>query len=192
MHHRVREVEDKRLLGIALVLKEVNRLIGIEADKTAHILGGTSGLIIFMELDRTIVIGTQRTEVIIKALRIGHTRDDGTPIGYIPFTDAGCLITNLANELSPSDLISRHPPTTTTNWLTTCKQCRARWSTNGLGIERGKTRTFLGQPIEPRRLVLFVPVTCQIDIALIIGEDNHNIGFYRLISCLGNCSDKRK
>ena len=121
----MREVEDEGLLGIALVFKKVDRLISIETGKTSHILGGASGLIILVELDRTVVIGTQCTEVIIKTLGIGHAFDDRLAIRDIPLGDTGSLLTNLPDKFSKGDFSGRHAPALAAERITPGQEGRA-------------------------------------------------------------------
>ena len=175
MHHRVSHIEDKGLFLVALVIQKIDGFISVEPGEAAHIAGVTRPIVIFVKGNSTSIVGSEGAKVIIKTLGIGHAFNNRFAVGDIPFTNTGSLITSFANQFRPRDFRSRHSPTTTANGLTPGEERRTRWTANGLGVERGKARTFIGQLIQARRPVFRVAVTAQIRIALIVGKNDEDV-----------------
>ena len=192
VHHRMREVEHERLVGITLVFEVIDRLVRVELDQSAHVASGSCGLVVFMQVHHAGVIRTEGAVKIIEPLRVRHAWDDRFPIGNIPLADAGGLVVRLADQLRPGDLLRRHAPTATADRLPSGQQRRARRPANRLRIKRGEPRAFLGQLIQPRRLVFCVPVTSEVRIALVIGENDQDIGFCgSRVSCRSKSSQRQ-
>ena len=132
VHHRMRQVQHERLLGVALVPQIFNRLVRVELREPAHVLGAAGGLVVFMKPNRAVIVRPERTEIIIEPLSIRHAGEDRLAVGHVPLADAGRLVARLANQLRPGDLTRRHPPAATADRLPPREQRRARRPADGL------------------------------------------------------------
>ena len=176
VHHRVREVQHKRPARITLILQIVNGPVRVQANQPAHVTRAAGRCIVLMERDTPPVVGTERSEVRVKALGQGHALDNGLAIGHIPLSNAGRLVAHPGHQLGKCDLVSRHAPPPAAYGITAGQQCRTRRAAHMLGIEVGKARALLRQPIHSRRLVRLRAVASQVAIPLIVGKDDQDVG----------------
>ena len=178
VHHGMGQVEREGLLGIALFLEELDRLVGVQGGQSPHVPARPGGLVVLVELDTAPVIRAEGSEVIIKSLGIGHPLDDGLAVGNVPLADAGSLVAGFLHEFSKGDLAGGHPPPFASAWVATREQGRTGRPAHGLRVEGSEEGTFLGQLIEPRSLVGLAPVAGQIPVALVIGKDDDDVGLF--------------
>ena len=175
MQHGVGEVENEGFVGRTLVLQPVHRLLGIHVGQRAHVTGVADMLVVFVKRHHPAVIRAQRTEVIVKALGVGHARDDRSAIGNIPLANADGLVAGVAHLFGEGDFRRRHAPPFAQIRVTPGQQGRTGRPAHGLRIKTGEPRSFLGQPIHARRLVLGIAKTSQVRVTLIVGEDDEDV-----------------
>ena len=170
------QVKNERLLGVALLLEELDRLVGIQSSQPAHVPAGAGGLVVLVEPDPSPVVRPEGPEVIIESLGIGHPVDDGLAVGYVPLADAGGLVAGLLHEFPKGDLARGHPPPFAPAGVAPREQGRTGGPAHGLGIEGSEERALLGQLVEPGSLVGLAPVAGEVPVALVIGEDDDDVG----------------
>ena len=117
MHHCVGDVEHERFLWIAFFFEEIDRLVGVERGQASHVFGAAGLVVVLVEVHRAAIIGTERAEVVVEALCVGHAIDDGLAVRDVPLANAGGLVDDIADEFGKSDLASRHAPAFATDRL---------------------------------------------------------------------------
>ena len=95
-----------------------------------------------------------------------------------PLANARGLVAPLAHQLPKSDLTGGHSPSLATTRIATCQQGGSRGSANRLGVEGSEKGALLGQLVEPWGLVGLAPVAGQISVALVIGENDDDVGLF--------------
>ena len=177
MHHGMGEVEHEGLVLVALVFQVVHRFVGVHADEAAHVAGGTGRFVVLVKAAPASVVRTQRAEIVVKPLCVGHALDDRFPVGDIPLADARGLVTGRADQFGPGGFLPGHAPALAELRVTPGEQGGTRRAAHGLGVEGSVACAFLRQLIQARGLVLDIPVAGKVGITLIVGEDDHDIRF---------------
>ncbi len=179
VHHRVRQVEYERLARIAAFFQPVDGLVRVHADQAGHVCSLPRRLIVLVERDPAIIVGAKRTEVVIEPLRQRHAFNNRLAVGDVPLPDANRLVAYRPDQLGKCNLGSGHRPPFAAGRVAAGQQRRSRRSTDRLRVETGEERPLFSESVQPGCLVLRVSVAGQIGIALVIGEDDQDIGFQR-------------
>ena len=177
VHHGVGQIEDEGLFRIPFLGEIIDRLVGIKARQGGHVAGLAGRLIIFVESNPAAIVGAEGAEIVIEPLGEGHAVDDGLAVRDIPFADAGGLVSGLPDQFGPGEFRGGHAPAFAADWVAAGKESRAGRTADGLGIEVGELGALRRELIEARGLVRFGAETGEVGIALIIGEDDQDVGF---------------
>ena len=110
MHHGVSQIENEGLFGIAFLFEPSNRFFGVKSGELTHVSTCADRLVVLMKFDDAAVVGTERTEVVIKTLSVWHAFNNGLTIRDIPLTNACSLVAHLTNQFRPRNFRGRHPP----------------------------------------------------------------------------------
>ncbi len=136
VNHRVGQIQKERFLLI--LFEKLDSLVGVELGQAGHVPGFPHRLVVVMKPDTAVVIGPERSPIIIEPLSVGHAIDDSRSIGDIPLADATRRVTDGLEQFGESYFACRHAPTVTANRIPSREQRRSGWPTNDLGIETGK------------------------------------------------------
>jgi len=158
--------------------------VGVSPGKTGHVTIDAYGVAVVKESHRPVVVSPQRPPVIVEALIVGDPALDVLAIGDIPFADTAGSIANRFQKFGKCDLTFGHGPSLAADGIATGQQRRARRPANRLCIEIGEACAFLRQLIQSGRADCLRPVTGEVAVALIVGEDDHKIGFPPLLNSL--------
>ena len=132
MHHGVGQIEDKRFLGVPLLLQVLNRLFSIKGGQFAHVPAGSCRLVVLVEFHTPAIVRSECAEVVIKALGIGHPVDNRLAVGDVPLAYGCGLISVLSHQFAKSNLTRGHAPTLAAARVATGQQRRTGRSTHRL------------------------------------------------------------
>ena len=137
-------------------------------------------MVVFVKLHRSRVIGSEGPKEIIEALGVGHPLDDRLAVGHIPLSNAGGLVTRLPDQFREGNLLRGHAPALAPARVAPGQQGGAGRPADRLGVKGSEQRALPGQLVEPRGPVGLASVATEVGIALVIGENDHDIGLLRL------------
>ncbi|OPZ22818.1 MAG: hypothetical protein BWZ10_00236 [candidate division BRC1 bacterium ADurb.BinA364] len=188
MGHRVRQIEEEGL--VLAVANESNRLFGVALRQQALIRIAFDGFQSANQRKRRIVlvglgphvVAVGQAEIAIEAVVDRQMRGQ---MPQVPFADAGRGIAAVAQDFGDGALARiearprarrEHAGDADADRIAARHQRGARRRTDGRGdIERRQSHAFGGHAVDVRRFDIRRAEAAQVLIALVVGEDQHEI-----------------